>query len=198
MVYIMEYNTYGVGYNSKGEYPTVINGKFTKCYATWNDMMRRCYDLKLQERYPTYIGCEVCEEWYDFQNFAKWYENNYHEVGDERMNLDKDILIKGNKTYSPQTCVFVPHKINMLFTKSNKKRGNSPIGVNENGNGYQVYCRNGDKQIYLGRFDNPHEAFLMYKLNKELLIQGIANEYKDKIPTRLYEALMKYEVNEWD
>lgn len=199
MVYIMGYNIYGVGHNSKGEYPTRINGKHTKCYATWHSMMQRCYDPKYQERCTTYIGCTVYEEWHEFQNFARWYGNNYYEIEGQRMALDKDILYKGNKVYSPNTCVFVPHRINTLFIKSNKIRGNLPIGVSKNGNGYQVGCKNGSgKNISLGYFNTSHEAFLMYKLNKELVIQGIANEYKDKIPTKLYNALMEYEVNEWD
>ena len=163
----------------------------------------QCYSVvmtqKYHEKYPTYKGCSVCEEWWNFQNFAEWYEDNFYTIEGEKICLDKDILVKGNKIYSPKTCTFVSNRINSLFTKNNKSRGELPIGVTKRKNGHQVYCNNGSgKYICLGTFDTPHEAFLMYKINKELVIQGIANEYKDKIPTKLYEALMEYEVKEYD
>ena len=196
---IINCNTFGLGYNSKGEYKTTINGKFTKCYNTWRAMLERCYSSRLHEKYSTYIDCQVCDQWLDYQNFAEWWENNYYEIKGQRIALDKDILVKGNKIYSPNTCVFVPSKINSLFVKRDKMRGELPIGVTKRKNGYQAYCANGNgKNITLGTFDNPHEAFLIYKLNKELLIQGMANEYKDEIPSKLYDAMMVYEVEEWD
>ena len=85
---MINYNVYGVGYNSKGKHPTKINGKLTKYYAIWKSMLQRCYSPRCQEKYPTYKDCEVCEEWYDFQNFAQWYEENYYEIKGEKICLD--------------------------------------------------------------------------------------------------------------
>lgn len=92
-------------------------------------MMRRCYDPKYHEKEPTYKGCEVCKEWLNFQMFAEWYYKNHYEIEGQRICLDKDILLKGNKIYSADTCIFVPHRINSLFVKSYKLRGELPIGV---------------------------------------------------------------------
>ena len=108
----------GVGYIGEGKYKVKENGKNTRVYDTWHDMLRRCYDSKFHEKRPTYVDCEVCEEWHNFQNFAKWYDNNYYEIEGERMHLDKDILVKHNKIYSSETCVFVPHAINSLWYKN--------------------------------------------------------------------------------
>lgn len=182
------------GHLGEGRYNASINGKLTKCYKIWQHMLRRCYDSKYIEKYPSYKDCIVHESWHNFQNFAGWFENDYYKIEGQRMDLNKDILCKGNKIYSPDTCVFVPHRINVLFTKSNSKRGELPIGVSEHKPGYRASIG----LLKLGTFTTPHEAFLMYKLNKELLIQGIANEYKNKIPTKLYEALMNYKVEEGD
>ena len=191
-----ERRLYNVGYIGEGEYKGWENRKSTRCYSIWSHMITRCYSKKYQIERPTYTDCEVCEEWHNFQNFAKWYEENYYECNNEEMHLDKDILVKGNKVYSPQTCVFVPQKINSLFVKRNKLRGNLPIGVTKckSNNKYVSQC----KHIRLGYFYTPHEAFLMYKLNKELIIQSVAEEYKDKIPNKLYETLMNYKVEEND
>ena len=87
-----------------------------KMNATYHHLMDRCYDSKTQERQPTYIGAEVCDLWkYDMYAFYDFMSENYYVVGDEIIDLDKDILIPGNKLYSPDTCVFAPAKINRFF-----------------------------------------------------------------------------------
>ena len=196
-----EPRTYGVGHLGEGPYNTKENGKKTKAYDTWHDMLRRCYDTKSHEKRPTYIGCEVYEKWLNFQTFAEWYEKNYYEIPDQIMNLDKDILIKNNKIYSPDTCVFVPQNINKLFIKCNAIRGDLPIGVvyNKHVKKYEARCRiKGLKTKHLGYYDTSEEAFLAYKNFKENYIKQIANEYIELIPQSLYNAMINYEVEEDD
>ena len=198
-----EPRVFGIGYIGEGKYSylTLKNEekKHSKCYNTWKDMLKRCYDKKYQSKKPTYIGCTVCEEWHNFQNFAKWYEENYYEVDSETMHLDKDILIKNNKIYSSQTCTFVPQRINSLFKKS-YKQNNLPIGVSwiNRDSVYRSYCsiykNNKQKNVYLGDFINKEQAFQCYKRFKENYIKEVAEEYKNLIPTKLYEAMYKYEV----
>lgn len=108
-------SVYGVGYIGDGKYKTVEGGKHTRIYRSWNAMLRRCYNDKFHEKSPEYRNCTVCREWLNFQNFAEWYDNNYYEVKDKRMELDKDILYMGNKIYSPYTSVFAPQEINLMF-----------------------------------------------------------------------------------
>ncbi|HFD2033567.1 TPA: hypothetical protein ACF2DD_002144 [Clostridium perfringens] len=118
-------------------------GKIYPSYITWRNMIQRCYDEKLKDKYSTYKNCTVCDEWLYYPNFKQWYDNNYYEVNNEEMHLDKDILNKGNKVYSPETCVFVPQSINSLFIKSDKTRGDLPIGVDwhKANQVYQTRCR---------------------------------------------------------
>lgn len=170
-----------------------------KSYMFWVGMLRRCYDKKYIDKKPTYKGCSVCEEWLNYNNFMKWYDKNYYEIKGEQMTLDKDILIKGNKTYCPDTCVFVPSEINSLFTKRQLSRGTCPIGVtidkNTKGeNKYVASCNYKGKNIYLGRHRTVNEAFIEYKKFKENGIRQVAEEYKEKIPKELYKALIKYNV----
>ena len=192
--------TFGVGYLGEGKYKANENGKQTKCYDTWQSMLQRCYDDKYQEKNPTYKECEVCTEWHNFQNFAHWYENNYYEIEDEVMCLDKDILFKGNKIYSPETCVFVPQNINKLFTKSNKSRGDDPIGAHQLPSGnYEAYCNNGyGEKICLGTYSTKEEAFQVYKEYKEKYIKEVINSYEGIIPephyNRLRDAMYNYKV----
>ena len=190
-----------IGYLGDEDYKSSENGKSTKVYETWRNMLKRCYDPYELNKEPTYIDCTVCKEWHCFQNFARWYEENYYEIKNEVMCLDKDILIKGNKIYSPATCVFVPQRINNLFTKSDKIRGEYPIGVTEWKERLSVKCSiidgNGNKKRkFLGYFpiDKINEAFNCYKIFKEKYIKQIADEYKDLIPQNLYNALYSYRV----
>lgn len=155
-------------------------------------MIKRCYDIKSKDYYQYGgKGCIVCGEWHNFQNFAKWYDDNYYTIEGKNMNLDKDILIKNNKIYSPNSCIIVPDDINKLFTKNNKNRGNLPIGVTKKGDKYIV---NLHSVKYSKSFDTPEEAFYSYKQIKEKYIKQIADEYKDRIPKKLYDAMYKWEV----
>ena len=112
--------TVGIGY--MGNATSKVNGVKKDSYNTWRGMLERCYGEKYQKKFPTYIDCSVCDEWKSYENFERWYNLNYYEVENEKMQLDKDILFKGNKIYSPNTCVFVPQRINKLFTKTDKLR----------------------------------------------------------------------------
>ena len=157
-------------------------------------MLERCYSEKYKNKYPTYKNCTVSEPWLNFQNYASWHDDNYYEVEGERTELDKDILIKGNKIYSSDTCIFVPRAINSLIIKSDKMRGNYPIGVTYKNNKYIARCNVNGNRIFLGTYKTLEEAFKTYKQYKENLIKEIANKYKNQIPDKLYRALLNYEV----
>lgn len=191
-----EPRVYGKGYLGEGKYVAKINKKSTKEYCDWVGMLKRCYDIERHKKYPTYKNCEVIDEWLNFQNFARWREENYYEINGEKMALDKDIIYKDNKIYSPQTCVFVPERINSLFTKADAIRGNYPIGVtyHKRDKVYEAKLSHGKSRIYLGRYNTIEEAFQSYKIAKESLIKEVADEYKLYIPQKLYEAMYRYEV----
>lgn len=185
-----EPRTYSVGYLGEGIYTASVNNIKSEAYKCWCHMLNRCY----QSNRESYQDCYVCDEWLNFQNFAEWYYNNYYEIPGEVMCLDKDILVKYNKIYSPETCIFVPNRINMLFVKANSIRGDLPIGVHKSSNKFIAECKNCSTHIYLGSYDSPEEAFLIYKRYKEQLIKNIADDYQDYIPQILYDTMYNYSV----
>ena len=195
-----EPNICGIGYIGEGEYKVSENGKQTKCYNVWYDMLKRCYDEKCQEKHPTYKDCKVSEEFHNFQDFGKWFDNNYYEIEGEKMCLDKDILVKHNKVYSPETCIFVPERINTLFIKCDKSRGDSVIGTSPKDGKYQVSCNlinpvtGESKKEYLGFYDTQEKGFETYKYYKEKNIKEVAEYFKRYIPIELYQVLYSYEV----
>ena len=191
---------YSKGYLGEGKYKMSENRKLKKEFNIWYRMLERCYDPKFHEKEPAYKECEVEEYLLNFQHMGEWLESNYYEIPGEIMCLDKDILCKGNKVYSRETCIFVPQKINSLFVKRDNDRGKNPIGVSDLPSGnYQVNCNNGyGKRIYLGTYTTKEEAFQAYKQYKEKIIKKVIDSYKDKIPepfySRLREAMYNYEV----
>ncbi len=197
----MNRNFYGIGYTGLGLYsPTDEFGNVNLNYNSWRQMFKRCYDKTYLNKHPSYVGCSVSEVWHCFQDYAPWFKDNYYEIPGHIMELDKDILFKGNKIYSPENCVFVPSGINNIFTKRQNYRGKYPIGVTASGNKFIARCNIGkqngkQKRIYLGTYNTPEEAFVIYKKYKESFIKEIANEYKELIPEKLYVALMRYEVD---
>ncbi len=166
-----------------------IDNKATRVYKTWTGMTKRC-SKKYQEKRPSYIGCSIDERWYDFQVFTKWFEENYVEGWE----LDKDILFKGNKIYSPETCCFVPQEINNLFTKRQNDRGELPIGVRKMLNKFQARINKNGLSVYLGTFYNPIVAFLAYKEAKEEHIKELADKHSLELSEKVYEALYAYKV----
>ena len=98
-------------------------------------MLKRCYSSRYHKTRPSYIGCSVCPEWRYFSKFCLWMENQKWEG----MELDKDLLVKGNQVYGPDTCCFLPGAINSLFSHGQKKKNNLHEGVTLNSNGtYRV------------------------------------------------------------
>ena len=191
-----------IGYIGVG---TFIPSQNPKMYNSWANMFDRCYNQKFTSTHKTYKKCIVDERFHCFQDFGLWFKENYYEVDDEIMCLDKDILIKGNKIYGPDTCIFIPDFINKLFPKSENSRGDLPVGVSyvsyESTKCYAASCSVFDedskqrKKIHLGTFNTINDAFLAYKSYKEIYIKTIADNYKQKIPEKVYNALYNYEVN---
>ena len=185
----------GVGYFGVGKYVSKINGKKTPEYYKWINILKRCYCDKESLKYPTYKEVNVCEEWKCFQNFAKWVEENYKPEVMHKWHLDKDILCKECKIYSPETCAFVPQEINKLFTLSEKTRGALPIGVVKVNKKFQAQVSNGTgKQIRSKVYETIEDAFQAYKIAKEAYIKEVADKWKDKIDPRVYEAMYNYRV----
>lgn len=170
----------------------------TRSYATWASMRTRCkLTGAARKRKPTYIDCRMSENFKDFQYFTTW---SHSQIGFNcGMHLDKDLLIKGNKIYGENTCLFLPGKVNNLLTKCSAARGSLPIGVSTTSEKYLLpytsFVRVNSKSFYLGTFSTPEEAFRVYKEAKELLCKQMAEEYKNRIDPRAYVALTNYVVD---
>ena len=178
------------------KYPSKVNDVKTKEYDLWYSMLRRCYSDTSKKRNPTYEGCEVSDNFKSYEYFYEWCQK---QIGfnNEGRHLDKDLLIKGNKVYSEDSCVFIPQEINKVLINCTASRGEYLIGVYwcKKGKAFKAQIsKNTGKSEYLGYFNTEIEAFNAYKIAKESFIKEQANEWKGKIDGRAYKALMKYTV----
>lgn len=191
---------YGIGVNDadyivvKREELGYVDGKrkqktVWKCsyYQTWAEMIRRCYDAKYQERHPTYASCTVSEDWHTFSRFREWMELQDFEG----LQLDKDILIKGNKLYSPETCVFVTPMVNSFANDQAAKRGEWMIGAiwHKQSKKFRANCSNPftKKQEYLGLFTSEQQAHNAWLKHKNELAHELAEIQTDE---RVAKALI--------
>ena len=199
---------WGVGVNDLGyrvhvqEWVTKDGGKrirksvfICKYYVAWKNMLERCYSKKFLESNPSYIDANVCSKWLYASEFKKWMDKqDWHGKC-----LDKDIIVPGNKLYSPDTCAFVLNATNSFVLASDASRGDYPVGVHllKRTGKYQAYCENlfSGKHEHLGYFSTPEEAHEAWRKRKHELAQLVAATEADP---RIVEALKKrYSFEEW-
>lgn len=173
----------------------LINEAHKPAYNAWHRMLTRCYSEKYQRLHPTYQKCEVCEEWLTYSNFKKWFVDNYIEG----YQLDKDILVKGNKIYSPDFCTFIPQHINSLLIDRSNDRGKYPLGVNYEPkfDRYKSCISIHGKVKHLGYFKDPDTAHLAWAEAKKKYVSECANasyncgeiskEVRDALLSRTFE-----------
>ena len=178
------------------KYPVSEGGIDTKEYTLWCNMLKRCYSDTYQKKRPTYEGCKCSENFKSYEYFYEWCQKQVG-FGECGFQLDKDLLVKGNKVYSESTCVFIPTEINSVLIKCTATRGKHLIGVcwSKKSKAFvAMVSRSKRGSEYLGLFNTEIEAFNAYKQAKENHIKELANNWKDQIDDRAHEALMKYTV----
>lgn len=170
-------------------------------YSIWKNMHERAGNF--DGMHPSYVDVTVCEEWWNYQNFAKWYNDHKYEIKGDFLCLDKDILNPTGRVYSPENCCLVPNTINEVFKDFvNYKRDGLPIGVTRRNDSKSIKYRartttvdETGRIVYKNKtFDNVLDAFNYYKECKEKYIKFLAEKYKNVIEEKVYKKLIEYEV----
>lgn len=181
--YPYHHSVFGVGYIGEGKY---TKKDYTKLYSLWQSMLMRGYDIKYHTKQPTYKDVTVCEEWHSFQVFGVWFEANYIEGWE----LDKDLLMPGNKVYSPETTLFVPRTLNMFLSTNYSTNTSGCAGVElRSDNKWQASISIDGTRKYLGRFVEKSEAIKVYKLARIERVKYLRNAYKNILPIEALEAI---------
>jgi len=173
-----------------------VGGKDIREYQLWKSMLERCFSDGFKQSRPTYEGVTCSHEWLSMTNFIEDV-SQMKGYGLSGWALDKDILVKGNKLYSKDTCCFVPAEVNSLLIKRDNCRGEYPVGVcfDKASGKFKASLAINGKRKHLGLFASPEEAFQVYKRAKEAQIKAVADKWQHLLDERVYLALMAYEVN---
>lgn len=187
----------GVGYIGNGTYVArTSKGCITPEYACWQGMLRRCYEPMDEMTERNYGDCDVCPEWHNFQNFAQWCQGQ-QGFNTPEANIDKDILVVGNRTYGPNGCCFVPRHLNAAVTGSKHTNVSGYVGVSETDYGrFTSSITLNNTGVHLGIFDTKEQAFAVYKSMKEAYIRTLSEVYKARIRRDVYESVKMWEVKE--
>ena len=156
-------------------------------------MIYRCYDPKLADKEPTYRDCYVDESWHDFQVFAEWYKN--HESYGLGYQLDKDLLVQGNRLYSAATCCLLPRELNTMVQTRNSNSILVGTTFHKKSGKWQAQTKSEGKQLFLGLFSDRADAHLAYIEAKERVVRNAAEEWREKIEIKAYKALINWRVN---
>ncbi len=158
-------------------------------YSKWANMIQRCYDEETHKLKPYYALCTAEIEWLNFSNYREWHREN--EMGDRKVDLDKDVLIQGNTVYGSETCSLIPHFTNTIF----EERGaDTNIVLNNDTGKYDVTMSILGKREEVGTFDTEEEAKQGFIAYKQDYIRKFAKKCKGKVPNKTYEAMLNWVV----
>lgn len=183
---------YGIGYLGVGKHRMSKNKQPTPSYSAWRFLMMRLFCEKRLLINPTYRGCTICKSWCNFQVFSDWFYS--HESYGLGYELDKDLLVSGNRHYSPETCVMIPQEINKALKTVQVNSVVAGVRKRKNTKGYQVRVTEHGKRRHVGEFYTEEEASAAYVKAKEDYIHSLAEKWHGKIEERAYQALMNWTV----
>lgn len=156
----------------------------------WNNMI----DRTTSGRYKCYDEVQVCEEWKDFSNYYEWFKNNWFDY-DGKLDVDKDLIDKNSKIYSPKTCCIIPHEINIGIRISDKAESRGAVNWDERRQAYKVKLNVYTRHINTQR-RKYKDALDLYFKKKDEFVKAMAEDFKDVVDKRVYDALMKYNSRE--
>ncbi len=181
---------FGVGYLGEGMYRASENKKNTKAFSIWSAMLKRCYSG--HPEFASYNGCTVCEEWHNFQNFAKWFYENHIDG----FQLDKDFISFGNKVYGPEFCSFVPSEINSFMPRYEKSEAGS-YGIAKLSTGFLVHQQENGISTFRQVYPSLQDASNALHSFKKEKAKSLALKWKNNLDYRVYENLIDFNVEHY-
>ena len=163
-----------IGYIGSGPYSFKEN---IVAYRRWCAMICRVYRPTTERIKRSYEDCSVDPRWHNFQNFAEWYQQQPYN-NQSGYELDKDLILEGNKVYGPETCCLIPSVLNLAITfiKTNRLA----IGVFKEGNKFVAETRMKSSLVRrLGVYDNLEDAKYRYLEFRWSYIMTLAGHLHD-------------------
>lgn len=158
-------------------------------YMVWRNMVKRVHNQKSLIARPRYSDTSIWEGWRNFSSFREWVLNVQPNTNWQNCVLDKDLLSKEIKIYSPDTCVFVTPMTNNFILDG----GSKGLGAiwRKDINKYQARLRNPftNKIECLGTFTEKSDSIKVWVKRKSELADTLASLQSDD---RVASALRSY------
>lgn len=170
-------------------------------YQQWSSMRRRCRKNSVTAlQLPTYKDCHYSPEWESFETWLEWARQQVgflnKDTNGKVWHLDKDVVVLGNKVYSADTCVFLPHQLNTFFVPNESVAGGLPVGVTSHPSGGGFRARittRSSKSTSLGVHGSAEAAHAAYREAKLCEAKYLASVYEGKVDDRVIQSLLTYE-----
>ena len=154
-------------------------------YSIWSNMRNRCNK-----------GYALLSE--DFSDFWGWIAWAKEQKGFMCRDLDGNIfqmesdLFSQEKTYSPDTVVFVPNSINQMCKPN--KRSSYPKGIQffpDREKPYRAYGVEFGNQVHLGYHYEIDEALLVVRDQRKSYVKKLKEVYGKDVEDKVFEALLE-------
>lgn len=177
---------YGIGVNDFAVTPAADEWS----YNVWDRILDCCYNDNSTRSRATYFDCTVTECWHRYSDFKVWFDKNCI-IG---YQLDKDILLPGNRIYGPDTCCFVPKYINDAVRWRREMPRSGYSGTTVFGGGFQAeITHKGSKQIGEWRTSAMDAHCDWQRLKAETIEDHLCDYLREVAPDlRVVRALLKY------
>lgn len=156
--------------------------QYTRAYGVWRDMQQR---LKKGSLYQ-----DIENRFDSFQLFADWCQDEYGYLNKDEHGrfwaLDKDLLAPNSKMYSPETCAFIPTKMNVMFNKREKSNG-LPLGVYADGR--EGYYKSIINRKHLGIFKDAVSAHVAWQSEKLIIVQTYLETFHEDAQWKIRQIL---------
>ena len=142
-------------------------------YSVWNAMQKRCKDK----------GYSMSDLFSNYKTWIVWAKSQKGckevDIFNAPFNLDSDMFSLGVKTYSEDTCVFIPEHLNQIYKTSFKDK--KDLGVDFRKGSYRARINMFNKQVIIGTYKKKEDAINAYRAKRSEYVGLLLNMYRDQL-----------------
>ncbi len=164
-----------------------INISYEKSYKLWERL------IQINRGNVGKNNGILCEQWQQYENFKKWYDENLYEIENEEVEFSYKFWDVDNDIISPETSVLIPTEINKVVRNIIRSAETGlMLNVNVQKNLYTIRMF-GEA---IASSNNKEEICEIRRAIFKRQMIDFAEKYKGKIPDKIYARLLNFELKE--